>query len=230
MDSHPPAPLDQILPSDGHVGYHKMGSPTYPRPNYVSDAESSMRRSVNTTFSADNTNLEHVITAIIPKRKQPDRATIFEILFDGGITGLELEWITEYLTKYFELTPHRRVTGFRAVVTLLLGEIRGWPVIEWREGYDTEVLAIFKIEPQTARCCCLMHYGEGIGWHDRKRWRRSLLTWQIGEVDDLKELLVVVQHILGMLHWSDTDILNLYFQDSPTDCSDEESDLTFSLG
>jgi len=214
------------LLSDLEVRYHETAPQTYPRPNHVSDPESYHRRSVDTTFPADNTNLQHVITATVRKRKHPDRATIYEILFDGGIAGLELEWITEYLARYFELTPHGRVTGFRAVVTLLLGEIRGWPVIEWREGYDTEVLAIFKIEPQTARCCCLMHYGEGIGWYDRKRWRRSLLTWQIGEVDDLKELLVVAQHILGMLHWSDTDILNLYFQDSPTDCSDEEFDLT----
>ena len=56
-----------------------------------------------------------------------------------------------------------------------------------------------------------------------------MLTWQIGEVDDLKELLVVAQHMLGMLHWSDKDILNLYFQDSPMDCSDEASDLYFSV-
>jgi hypothetical protein len=42
-----------------------------------------------------------------------------------------------------------------------------------------------------------------------------VLTWQIGEVDDLKELLVVAQHMLGMLHWSDKDILNLISRTVP---------------
>lgn len=231
VDSHPPMPLGQgWLDSFTEVGDHQSLPQTDAWGNYMGNTESFFQ-SVETTFGADVASLEGLGIAIatVPNRKQPSRDTIVEILSDGGIEGVELEWITEYVIKYFQLTPNRRITGFRAVFTLLTGEIRGWPVIEWREGYDTEVLAIFKIEVQTARGCCLMHYGDGIGWHDRKRWRRSVLTWQIGEVDDLKELLVVAQHMLGMLHWSDTDILNLYFQDSPTDCSDEESYLNFSL-
>ena len=231
VDSHPPMPLGQgWLDSFTEVGDHQSLPQTDAWGNYMGNTESFFQ-SVETTFGADVASLEGLGIAIatVPNRKQPSRDTIVEILSDGGIEGVELEWITEYVIKYFQLTPNRRITGFRAVFTLLTGEIRGWPVIERREGYDTEVLAIFKVEVQTARGCCLMHYGDGIGWHDRKRWRRSVLTWQIGEVDDLKELLVVAQHMLGMLHWSDTDILNLYFQDSPTDCSDEESYLNFSL-
>lgn len=74
-----------------------------------------------------------------------------------------------------------------------------------------------------------MHYGDGIGWQSRKRWRRSQLTWQVPEIADLKDLFIVAQHTLGMLHWSDEDIVNLYYQDSPSNCSEEECETTYSL-
>lgn len=129
--------------------------------------------------------------------------------------------ITEHLQRYFH-SQTGRITGFRAGIVRLLNDDKIWPVVEWREGLDTDVLAIFKVMGSDAPCGCLMHYGDGIVWQDRKRWRRSFITWQVAEMGDLGDLFAVVQHILGMLHWSNEDIVNLYFKDSPIDCSDEQ--------
>ena len=150
----------------------------------------------------------------------PDTATIVEILL-MYVSVEEVGPITGYLERYFR-SGFRRITGFRAGVVTLLNDEKLWPVVEWREDYDTEVLAIFKVMGPGIPCGCLMHYGDGIAWLDRKRWRRSLLTWQVTVIGDLCDLFVVAQHILGMLHWSDEDIANLYLKDCPDNCSDEQ--------
>jgi len=129
--------------------------------------------------------------------------------------------ITEHLERYFH-SQASRITGFRAGSVRLLNDDKVWPVVEWRENHDTDVLAIFKVMGSGAPCGYLMHYGEGIVWQDRKRWRRSFITWQVSEMGDLGDLFAVVQHILGTLYWSDSDHVNLSLKDCSTDCSDEQ--------
>ena len=150
----------------------------------------------------------------------PDNKTMLEILL--MYVGMEQAIpIVQYLESYFKLRLCR-VTGFRAGGVRLLNDENVWPVVEWREGTETDVLAIFKVMGQSAPCMCLTHYGEGIVWQDRKRWRESQLTWQIAGIEDLCDLLVIAQHILGMLHWSEHDSANLHLKGYSDNCSAQQ--------
>jgi hypothetical protein len=150
-----------------------------------------------------------------------DASDIFRTL-SMALSFEEFFPIMEYLQRYFGSGFHRRVTGFRAVVVTLFNDEKRWPIVEWRENDDTEVLAIFKVMGLGIPCGCLMHYGEGIAWLKSKRWRRSILTWEVSAIGDLCDLFVVAQHILGTLYWSDEDIVNLYLKDCPENCSNEQ--------
>ena len=175
-------------------------------------------RSSDPSISAYDANLD--IPEIGFQITHPDTATIVEVLL--MYVGVEeVGPITDYLERYFR-SRFRRITGFRAGVVTLLNNEKLWPVIEWREDYDTDVLAIFKVMGPGIPCGCLMHYGDGIVWLERKRWRQSVLAWQITAIEDLGDLFVVAQHILGMLHWSDQDIANLYLKDCPENYSDKQ--------
>jgi hypothetical protein len=129
--------------------------------------------------------------------------------------------IAEHLQRYFQ-SQASRITGFRAGIVRLLNDDTIWPVVEWRENLDTDVLAVFKVTGSGAPCGYLMHYGEGLVWQDHKRWRRSFIAWQVVEMGDLGDLFVVVQHILGMLYWSDKDLVNPCLKDCRIDCSDDQ--------
>jgi hypothetical protein len=171
----------------------------------------------------DPTVLAYLLTLGLPEPRlftHPNRATIIETL-TPYVSDPELDPITGYLQQYFG-TSLRRITGFRAGVVRLLNDEKLWPVVEWREDHDTDVLAIFKVMGPGIPCGCLMHYGEGIAWLERTRWRRSALTWQVTEIGDLCDLFLVAQHSLGMLHWSNEDIVNLYVKDCPENCTDEQ--------
>lgn len=171
--------------------------------------------------SGDSPGLAYPVNMNIPEQTtHPDPEFIFSTL----LTSLSIEDvfpILEYLQRYFR-SGFRWVTGFRAAVVTLFNDERRWPVVEWRENNDTEVLAIFKAVGPGRPYSCLMHYGEGIAWLGHKRWRRSTLTWTVSAIEDLRDLFVVAQHILGTLYWSDEDIVNLYLKDCPENCSDEQ--------
>lgn len=178
---------------------------------------------VPNAFAETNTDpafLAYLLTLSLPEPPHPNRATIIETL-TPYVSDPELGPITGYLQTYFG-TSWRRITGFRAGFVHLLNDEKRWPVVEWREDHDTDVLAIFKVMGPGIPCGCLMHYGEGIAWLERTRWRRSALTWQVTEIGDLCDLFLVAQHSLGMLHWSNEDIVNLYVKDCPENCTDEQ--------
>jgi hypothetical protein len=192
---------------DDNIAYH-FNEPQYP----ITFAEMSGDPSV----SAQNPSLPELSLPIT----YPDTATILEIL-SAYLSIEEVCPITYYLQRYFPARPSR-ITGFRAGVVTLPNDKKRWPVIEWREDPDTDVLAIFNIMGPNVPCGCLKHYGDGVGWLERKRWRRSSLTWQVTEIEELRDLLVVAQHSLGTVHWSHEDVANLYMKDCPENCSNEQ--------
>lgn len=155
-----------------------------------------------------------------PQIRLPDTKTILEILL-MYVGFQEVGPIADYIDRYFRSTS-RPITGFRAGVVKLFNDEKVWPIVEWREGPDTDVMAIFKVMGPDTPCGCLMHYGNGIEWGVRKRWRESLLEWQVAAIADLCDLFMVAQHILGILHWSNEDIVNLYLKDCPENCSNEQ--------
>jgi hypothetical protein len=116
-----------------------------------------------------------------------------------------------------------RITGLKATVVYQLGDGgASWPVVEWREGDETDVVAIFKVEDATTPCGYLMHRGVGCWRTDGRRWRQSFLAWLVSNIAHLKELFQAAQHIFGILQWSNADLLTLYCEKSPRIGSDEE--------
>jgi hypothetical protein len=129
------------------------------------------------------------------------------------ISGAGVEYpvpITKFLDNQFRCSK-TRITGLRASAVNTHKQSRVWPVVEWREGQDAEVLAVFRIDSQDSPCSYIIHTGVGIGWEgEGRRWRRSSLMWAVYEASQLKELFLAAQNLLGIPQWCDTDPRNDY--------------------
>ena len=121
-----------------------------------------------------------------------------------------------------------RMTALRATaVHPLVNDTSSWQVVEWKEGDDTEVIAVFHVdedvkEPES--CSWVSHTGVGICEDDKsgKRWRKSSISWSVGHLGHLKILFGAAQHVLGVLEWSVADAVVLYCQTDPKECSNKE--------
>ena len=135
--------------------------------------------------------------------------------------------IAKSLWKHFE-TLGVEVTGFRVSVLFgFLGDDRSWPVVEWRQGTDTEFLALFHFDDKSPRpdvCSWLVHYGSGIlaDPTDEARWKETSIAWGVTDMSHLKTLFGAAQHFLGILEWSPDVALNLYCAVVPTTCTQSE--------
>ena len=118
------------------------------------------------------------------------------------------------------------MTAFRATVVYpLINNENSWPVVEWKEDEDTEVIAIFHIqnEPDGVDACSwLMHSANGVHTEENatSRWKRSSIEWSVRQLGHLKTLFGAAQHVMGILEWSVADALPLYCQSRPENCSD----------
>lgn len=127
------------------------------------------------------------------------------------------------LRRHFSVTD-ARVTRFRAsIIFSLTNDDCAWPVVEWKEEDDTEVIAIFYVDETAPSdvCSWLMHYGRGI-LRDSKvdmRWEKTSIAWNVGDMDHLRSLFEAAQHLLGVLRWPTEDMLRLY-------CKTEEGSLS----
>jgi hypothetical protein len=148
---------------------------------------------------------------------RPDYATITDII-SSAMPQFSIV-IAPFLENHFQATK-ARITGFRArAVAYFPGQVKPWPVVEWREDQDTDVSVIFDIENLGSPCSYLMHTGVELGWHGEcRRWRKSSLMWLVAEIHQLKELFVAAQQILGILQWSEADGPNVC-HDRPSNCS-----------
>ena len=95
-------------------------------------------------------------------------------------------------------------------------------MVEWLEGYDREVLAFFKTLDGDVPCSWLMHHGVGLRRSGPRRWDRSSLAWAVTDIGHLKELFEAVQHTLGLLQWSQMDLMKLLNPENCSSCSWEE--------
>jgi hypothetical protein len=131
--------------------------------------------------------------------------------------------MAEFLEHHYS-SRQSRITGLRAgVLPALSASEGGCPIVEWREDPETNVTAIFKMDVAGAQCSCLLHYGVGNSWQsDGNRWRRSSLAWNVITIGHLKNLLEAAQHMLGMQHWFDPNLMRRFCENSRTDCTQEE--------
>lgn len=134
--------------------------------------------------------------------------------------------IVSSLQKHLSTTD-AHVTRFRAsIIYSMTNDECAWPVVEWTENDDTEVIAIFYIDEDapSEACSWLMHYGVGI-LEDSKngmRWENTYISWSVGDMDHLKSLFEAAQQLLGVLKWSVHDMLQLYCKRDLGNLSSEE--------
>ena len=135
--------------------------------------------------------------------------------------------IAKSLWQRFE-TPDVHVTAFRVSILFALpNDDRSWPVVEWKEDNDKELMALFHFDEKSrcpGVCSWLVHYGAGIlsDPTDEDRWTETSIAWGVTDMSHLKTLFGAAQHFLGILEWSPEVVLNLYCAIEPTTCSQTE--------
>ena len=135
--------------------------------------------------------------------------------------------IVNFLQKRFEATG-AQVTAFRAnIIYPIEEEGLAWPVVEWKEGVDTEALALFYIDEESPSgvCSWLIHHGQGIVDHSdngTKRWKQATISWNVADMDHLKSLFRAAQNLWGVLGWSTDDIIQLYCKRNLENCPQNE--------
>lgn len=133
--------------------------------------------------------------------------------------------LDQVLENYIQ-SRNVHIDKFRAsVVYPFVDNDVSWPILEWTEGRDTEVLAIFEIDfySEAAECSWLMHHGfESDLKLEDQPWKQTNVTWSVTNMSHLKTLFRVAQHILGILEWPAEDAHQLYCQEDRRDWSDEE--------
>jgi len=169
------------------------------------------------TFAIQDDGLFDLLNLLPAKLIRPDSATMGEILHSFLPPG-KAKPVQDLLENYIAAC-HEHITGFKAGSVKLLNDEESWPIVEWREGQDTEVLGMFKVADQGVPCDCLFHYGTG---KDPKRWRQSVLSWQVSDTAHLAALFGVAQHVLGMLHWSEDNVVNMFLGAIPSEHTPEK--------
>lgn len=124
-----------------------------------------------------------------------------------------------------------RIGGLRAsVVYPFTGDIP-CPILQWKEGDLTEVMAIYLVEPDNRLetdaelhdGSWIMHFGRGITLHaDGHHWENAFIAWSVTEMSRLKRLFQTAQHLFGILEWSKEDAYRLYCGQGSEECSDDE--------
>jgi len=87
-----------------------------------------------------------------------------------------------------------------------------WPVVEWTESDGMAMLAIFQFDDfgELKDGGWLMHSGLADGGPEGSPWSNSRIDWNVSDVEHVKLLFKVAQHILGVLLWPIASALKLY--------------------
>ena len=106
-----------------------------------------------------------------------------------------------------------------------------YPVVEWRESDGTESVAIFYMDYQEECVRCkvswLMH---SVIHNDGNRNQGQLrLNWSVSDISHISKLFILSNHLLGVLQWTQEDILNLYCHQNFGDCELSEYNSYFEL-
>jgi hypothetical protein len=97
-------------------------------------------------------------------------------------------------------------------------------LIEWREGEDMDVVAIFKAEPPDDLCNALLHYTRCPPQSGTEE-PPSSYSWYVSNFTHLRDIMLVAQHALRIFSSDKSQGPNLmlrFFQESSTTCSPEE--------
>lgn len=163
-------------------------------------------------------------------RKQPlprYSSVTYDTIFDAAsawMTSKRARTVAESLQKHFKETG-TRVTALRVSVLFpFLDDDRTWPVVEWEEEPDKELLALFHFDDKShgpGVSSWLVHYGAGI-ISEENRWNETSIAWGVTDMSHLKTLFGAAQHFLGILEWQPAIVRTLYCEIEPPNPSKEE--------
>jgi hypothetical protein len=129
-------------------------------------------------------------------------------------------WIAEFLEGYYP-SVSERITGPRAGLVPVFTEPNlEFCVMEWREGYDTDVMAFFHPIVDNSAYSCLLHCGGGPWQVDQNRWTNSSLSWYVTNISHLKDLFLAAR-TMSLLSDSQSNFLQHYLQASNAEPSIE---------
>lgn len=132
--------------------------------------------------------------------------------------------ISKSLDEYF-VNSNTKATALRVSVLFPFpNDDRSWPVVEWKQDNDKDILAIFHFDENSGRpgrYSWLVHCGTG-PVSDESRWEETVIAWGVIDMSHLKTLFGAAQHFLGILDMPPADATRLYCEIEPTDCSKEE--------
>ena len=120
--------------------------------------------------------------------------------------------IAHSLVTYMHSTK-THIKALRATpVYMLDNDEDSWPVIEWTASDGMAMLAIFHFNDvaQLKDGGWLMHSGVADGGPEGSPWRHSRIDWNVGNVQHIRQLFKVAQHIFGVLLWPIASALKLY--------------------
>jgi hypothetical protein len=145
----------------------------------------------------------------------------FQTLLSSSTSPALAVSITEYLRRH---VPNGSMSAFSAsVIQPFTDRYAPWPLLKWREGDDTDVMAIFKVESQQVPCSCLLHYGVGRCFQTNgNRWKQSSVAWVAASIDHLLELFVAACHITDVSQGSEPQFVRHFVENSSEGCSKEE--------
>jgi hypothetical protein len=154
---------------------------------------------------------------IIPTLPTKSGGSIILQRISAGCASLEVASLINRSLMAYVSSRNARIKALRCSKVLWFTDDKtSWPLVEWVEDNGTSNLAIFHIEDpnEPRQGSWLMHSGLGVSDEASKNrcWENSRIDWDVADIDHLKTLFGVAQHVAGMLEWSVADAMKLYYE------------------
>jgi hypothetical protein len=121
--------------------------------------------------------------------------------------------IAKTLMSYVH-SRNTRITALRATPVYLFDDEENlFPLVEWIEEDYTKSVAIFHFEDdeKLEAGSWLMHSGRPDGeFKNPTCWKQSRIDWNVANIEHLKRLFRVAQHMLGLLEWPSSEAFKIY--------------------
>src|SRR5271167_4523510 len=142
-------------------------------------------------------------SCVSPKLPSNDVQTITQTILGSCRTEKIASLIAHSLVDYLRVRQ-TQIISLKATSAFLFNREKSWPIIEWTERDETNAIVIFHFEgEEPEQGSWLMHSGQVVSIEDTplRRWKKSRIDWNVANVQHLKTLFSVVQHMLGFLEW-----------------------------
>jgi hypothetical protein len=146
--------------------------------------------------------LVYQASCVFPKLSSNDVRIITQTILESCRTEKIASLIAHSLVDYLRVRQTQMIS-LRATPVHLFNREKSWWIVEWTECDETNVIVIFHFEEEPEQGSWLMHSGQVASTEDTplRRWKKSRIDWNVANVQHLKTLFNVTQHMLGLLEW-----------------------------